>query len=145
MKLYLKGLLLIILLTIPVRLLAPISSFSTIGVDVPLLYAIVSVESSFNLNAVNKAENALGLLQIRGCVIDDVNWRYGLNFTHEDAFNPIKAVQIFEYYTKMYGARTVRDKVMVWNMGPKAMKYKNYTNTYYKKVMGLYSYYKGKV
>jgi len=133
----------VMFLTLP--LLAPNTYFTLsverMPVNMPLVYAIANVESSFDITANNDYEMAKGILQIRECVIIDVNRIFGLNYNHDDVYNPFKAIQIFTLYMKAYGAKTVRDSIMLWNMGPKAIAYPYYTNSYYNKVMKKYRHY----
>jgi len=137
-----------LMMLIAIKAYSPISTFTLNADDwneinsTALLYAIAYTESRFDAMAVNKKENARGLLQIRKGVITDVNTGYRLGYHHDDAFNPISAVNIFYLYTGMYNAETIRDRIMLWNMGPKAMVYRTFTNTYYNKVMKAYHTYR---
>lgn len=63
-----------------------------------------SVESSHNAAAFNKAENAIGLYQIRPIYVRDANRILGYQvFEHKDAWNPEAAEEIIKAVTAHYG------------------------------------------
>ena len=59
-----------------------------------LILALAMVESSFNPSAVGDNGDAVGLLQIHECVIQDVNRVYGTSYTLDDRLNPQASVAI---------------------------------------------------
>lgn len=95
-----------------------------------LIPRIRMVESSGDPRAFNKEENAIGHLQIRPDVITDVNeWNrmrgIPMTYTHQDALDPHKAMQIFRSYIDRYGNErrlgrkpTNMDAARIWNGGP---------------------------
>lgn len=85
-----------------------------------LIKAISHVESRHKLNAVNGKEDAYGHLQIRNCVVQDVNRHFGTQYKVTDALDSLKAVDIFIKYQQIYTSE-FNPEVMarIWNGGPK--------------------------
>ncbi len=91
-----------------------------------LISALSVVESGGNARAYNAKEHAVGHLQIRQCVIDDVRRiRAGKGlpiYTLQDAYDPRKAEDICEAYLKYWmcikSLDTVEDAARLWNGGP---------------------------
>lgn len=65
-----------------------------------LILALILVESSGNNLAVNG--DCWGCLQIRPIYVEDVNRIAGTRFTHADAFDRQKSIQMFRIYTGHY-------------------------------------------
>ena len=70
-----------------------------------LLSAIMYVESSYNDSAYNAYEDAVGCLQIRKCMVNDVNrilkrQKSDLRFTYDDRWLRNKSIKIFDVYCK---------------------------------------------
>ena len=68
-----------------------------------LLSALIMVESSNNDSAYNANEDAVGCLQIRKCMVDDVNRilkrnKKNYSFTYEDRWSRQKSIMMFEIY-----------------------------------------------
>ena len=99
-----------------------------------LLIAVSLVESGGNPNALNKKENAYGLMQIRQCCVDDLNRHYGTNYALADFYNPKLARWAFVHYTSLYGAATFEDRCRCWNSGSKWKRKKHLTDGYWRKV-----------
>ena len=90
-----------------------------------LIVAIAFVESGGDPHAVNCKEGAYGLLQIREICVKDVNRIAGTAFTHNDAFDPEKAIKMFLVYVTHYATEerigrdpTIQDAARIWNGGP---------------------------
>lgn len=90
-----------------------------------LFMAIAEVESSYRPTAVNKATQAYGLVQIRQCVVSDVNeWMKlhgsSIRYSHSDAFQPDKSYAMFVMYLNRW-ANDASDQYMarVWYGRPK--------------------------
>jgi hypothetical protein len=98
-----------------------------------LIAAISAVESSGNPDAIGDHGQAVGLLQIRMCVVQDVNRHYVMRFTAMDRFSPEKSKAIFRLYCQMYGCKTAEDRARTWNGGPTGP-LKRRTAAYWKKV-----------
>ena len=103
-----------------------------------LLSAIIHVESGNNDSAYNSYEDAVGCLQIRKCMVDDVNrilckQKSDLRFTYDDRWLRDKSIKIFDVYCKYYGLTTAEEIARCWNGGPRGMS-KPLTATYWKKV-----------
>lgn len=104
-----------------------------------LVSAIIAVESGGDDWARGRA-GELGALQIRACVVHDVNRHFGLRYKHNDMTNRAAAIHVFDCYMKMYATekrlgRTVTDtdRARIWNGGPNGWKKKS-TKSYSKKV-----------
>ena len=105
---------------------------------VHLLSAIIHVESSNNDSAYNSYEDAVGCLQIRKCMVDDVNrilrrQKSDLRFSYDDRWLRNKSIKMFDIYCKHYGLTTAEEMARCWNGGPQGMN-KPLTATYWKKM-----------
>ena len=103
-----------------------------------LLSAIIDVESNNNDSAYRADEDAVGCLQIRKCMVDDVNrilrrQKSELRFTYDDRWLRNKSIKMFDIYCKHYGLTTAEEIARCWNGGPRGMS-KPLTATYWKKV-----------
>ena len=91
-----------------------------------LLSAIMFVESSYNDSAYVASEDAVGCLQIRKCMVKDVNrilrrQKLNLRFTYNDRWSRVKSIKMFDVYCKHYGLTTAEEIARCWNGGPKGM------------------------
>ena len=91
-----------------------------------LLSAIMFVESSYNDSAYVASEDAVGCLQIRKCMVEDVNrilrrQKSNLRFTYDDRWSRAKSVKMFDVYCKHYGLTTAEEIARCWNGGPQGM------------------------
>ena len=103
-----------------------------------LLSAIMYVESNYNDSAYNSYEDAVGCLQIRKTMVNDVNRilkRQGNDhrFTYDDRWLRNKSIAMFEIYCKHYGLTTAEEIARCWNGGPRGMQ-NEMTANYWKKV-----------
>ena len=103
-----------------------------------LLSAIIHVESSNNDSAHHKGENAVGCLQIRQCMVDDVNrilrrQKSTKRYSYDDRWFRYKSIEMFEVYCKHYGLTTSEEIARCWNGGPRGMQ-NEMTAKYWKKV-----------
>ena len=103
-----------------------------------LLSAIIKVESDDNDSAYRASEDAVGCLQIRKCMVDDINrilrrQKSHKRFTYEDRWSRYKSIQMFGIYCKHYGLNTAEEIARCWNGGPRGMN-KPLTSNYWKKV-----------
>ena len=97
------------------------------NVDViDVIVAIEKVESNQNPYAINKAENAIGSLQIRPIMIADYNRISGEDLPHNVAYNRamayIIAQEIFFHYMKGIENPTAKHLAFIWNGGGSAWK-----------------------
>ena len=102
-----------------------------------LLSAIMFVESSYNDSAYVASEDAVGCLQIRKCMVKDVNrilrrQKSNLKFTYNDRWSRSKSIKMFDIYCKHYGLTTAEEIARCWNGGPKGME-NSITAKYWKK------------
>jgi len=105
---------------------------------VHLLSAIIHVESSNNDSAYNSYEDAVGCLQIRRTMVNDVNrilrrQKSDLRFSYDDRWLRNKSIKMFDIYCKHYGLTTAEEIARCWNGGPRGMD-KPLTTTYWRKV-----------
>ena len=90
------------------------------------LNAIIQVESSGNDKAYNAKEDAVGCLQIRRCMVDDVNRilaRKGNDkrYTYEDRWNRLKSIEMFNIFCSYYGLGSAEEMARCWNGGPRGI------------------------
>ena len=105
---------------------------------VHLLSAIIHVESSNNDSAYNAYEDAVGCLQIRKTMVNDVNrilrrQKSDLRFSYDDRWLRNRSIKMFDIYCKHYGLTTAEEIARCWNGGPRGMQ-NEMTATYWKKV-----------
>jgi len=105
---------------------------------VHLLSAIIHVESSNNDSAYNSYEDAVGCLQIRKTMVDDVNrilrrQKSDLRFSYDDRWFRNRSIKMFDIYCKHYGLTTAEEIARCWNGGPRGMQ-NEMTANYWKKV-----------
>jgi hypothetical protein len=103
-----------------------------------LLSAIMHVESSNNDSAYHKGEDAVGCLQIRQCMVDDVNrilrrQKSYKKYSYDDRWFRYKSIEMFEVYCKHYELTTAEEIARCWNGGPRGMQ-NEITAKYWKKV-----------
>jgi len=103
-----------------------------------LLSAIIYVESNNNDSAYRANEDAVGCLQIRKCMVNDVNrilrrQKSNLRFTYDDRWLRNKSIQMFDIYCKHYGLTTAEEIARCWNGGPRGMQ-NEMTANYWRKV-----------
>jgi hypothetical protein len=103
-----------------------------------LLDAIIRVESRNNDSAHAIGEDAVGCLQIRKTMVDDVNRilnRKGLwtVYTYEDRWDRVKSIEMFQIYTDHYNLVGAEEIARCWNGGPRGMN-KEATVYYWEKV-----------
>lgn len=108
----------------------------------PLLWALIQVESDGKASAHNKKEDARGVLQIRNCVVNDVNFYYNTSFSHDDCWDIEKSLKIATLYLTHWGkkysyitgkAATPEILARIWNGGPNGYR-KESTKDYWKRV-----------
>jgi len=103
-----------------------------------LLDAIIRVESRNDDSAHAIGEDAVGCLQIRKTMVDDVNrilrrqglWRV---YTYDDRWSRVKSIEMFQIYTDYYGLIDSEEIARCWNGGPRGMD-KDATVGYWEKV-----------
>lgn len=112
-----------------------------------LIAALIQVESSGDYAAINKEEQAFGLLQIRPCIVEDVNRLYGTNYQHTRYLmsRPEYIIPICKQYLIYWGGRYEGETGLrpsyevyarIWNGGPRGV-HKDSTVTYWNKVKGV--------
>lgn len=104
-----------------------------------LILALILVESSGNNLAVNG--DCWGCLQIRPIYVEDVNRIAGTRFTHADAFDRQKSIQMFRIYTSHYATPerlgrlpTIQDIARIHAGGPNGWR-DPATRPYWQKVL----------
>jgi len=107
---------------------------------IDIINAIIEVESSNNDSAYNAYEDAVGCLQIRKTMVNDVNrilkrQKSDLRFTYNSRWSRDSSIQMFEVYCKHYNLTTYEQIARCWNGGPRGI---NNTATvgYWEKVKG---------
>lgn len=93
-----------------------------------LILAVVQVESSGDVWAINITEQAVGPFQIRGCRIEDYNNLNGTDYKLWDCFDYDIAKKVFNYYCQDRDFETVARS---WNgSGKKTVDYWNKVKRY---------------
>ncbi len=105
---------------------------------VDILNAIIQVESRGNPNAYAPSEDAVGILQIRKCMVDDVNRilkKRGtfFRYTYQDRWSKDKSIEMFDIFCTYYGLTTAEEMARCWNGGPRGIN-NPYTIKYWNKV-----------
>lgn len=103
-----------------------------------LLSAIIFIESSNDDSAYAANEDAVGCLQIRKTMVDDVNRilkRQGSykQYSYKDRWNRVKSINMFNIYVNHYGLETAEEIARCWNGGPRGFN-KPQTLSYWEKV-----------
>jgi len=91
-----------------------------------LLSAIMHVESSNNDSAYCEGEDAVGCLQIRKTMVDDVNrilkrQKSIQRFYYEDRWSRYKSIQMFDIFCKHYNLNSAEEIARCWNGGPRGI------------------------
>ena len=91
-----------------------------------ILSAIIFVESSGNDSAYHKGEDAVGCLQIRQVMVNDVNrilTRQGSvkRYAYIDRWDRNKSIEMFDIFCEYYGLSKAEDIARGWNGGPRGM------------------------
>lgn len=99
-----------------------------------LVRAIMFIESSYNDSAYHEGEDAVGCLQIRQCMVNDVNriLKYDA-YTYDDRWNRTKSIEMLRIYCKHYRLTTPEQIARCWNGGPRGID-KPQTANYWSKV-----------
>jgi hypothetical protein len=104
-----------------------------------LLAALIAVESNGN-DLARGRHGDLGALQVRPCVVADVNRMAGTHFRWAEMTNRWAALGVFRIYTGRYCTEarlgrpvTDQDLARVWNGGPNGWKRRK-TVAYWKRV-----------
>ena len=93
---------------------------------IDIINAISQVESSGDDSAYNSSEDAVGYLQIRQCMVNDVNRILKRNgskerYAYEDRWLRYKSIQMFNIYCQHYKLSTAEEIARCWNGGPRGM------------------------
>lgn len=91
-----------------------------------ILNAIIQVESRGNPKAHAQSEDAVGILQIRKCMVDDINRilkKRGalLRYTYNDRWDEDKSIEMFDIFCTYYGLNTAEEMARCWNGGPRGI------------------------
>ena len=101
-----------------------------------ILVACMSiVESGGHVNAFNRGECAIGVLQIRQQAVADINRHYRMNLTLEDYRNPGLSAWAVLAYAHIYHARKPHDIAVLWNAGPKWRGKRTAAEEYWRRVL----------
>ena len=104
----------------------------------PFLRAVIRLESNYNERAVNPHSGARGILQIMPIMIREVNKYSDVKYTWNDAFDPVKSIEIWDKIMDVKNPYGYWDRaVRIW-FGTGIQKHDRMTwEDYYKKVMEL--------
>ena len=103
-----------------------------------IISALMYVESSNNDSAYNASEDAVGCLQIRKTMVNDVNRilrkrKSPVRFTYEDRWCRYKSNNMIKINCKYYNLTTAEEIARCWNGGPRGL-HNPATVNYWKKV-----------
>lgn len=99
---------------------------SFLAMKAELLAALIAVESGGNDQARGR-HGELGALQVRRCVVADVNRVVGGNYRWADMTNRVVATKVADLYLAHWSKRigrpaTDRDLALIWHHGPNGWK-----------------------
>ena len=105
-----------------------------------IINAIMQVESNGNPNAYAPGEDAVGILQIRQCMVNDVNrilkrQKLPIRYTYLDRWDINKSFEMFDIFCNYYDLNTAEAMARGWNGGPRGIN-KSSTLNYWEKVQG---------
>ena len=88
--------------------------------------ALIFIESSNNDSAYRASEDAVGCLQIRKCMVDDINrilkrQKSYTRFTYDDRWLRHKSIEMFNIYCNHYGLISAEEIARCWNGGPRGI------------------------
>ena len=91
-----------------------------------IVSALMHVESRNNDSAHNVSEDAVGSLQIRQTMVDDINrilkyQKSPLRFTYNSRWYRDSSIQMFEIYCNHYRLVTAEEIARCWNGGPRGI------------------------
>jgi len=103
-----------------------------------LLDAIIQVESNHNDSAYHKGEDAVGCLQIRQTMVNDINRilinkKSHIRYSYKDRWSRQKSIEMMVLYCNYYNLIKSEEIARCWNGGPKGMD-KPITVNYWRKV-----------
>ena len=103
-----------------------------------IIDAIIFVESSDNDSAYRESEDAVGCLQRRQTMVNDINRilkRQGSNlrYTYNCRWNRTKSIEMFNIFVDHYNLTTAEEMARCWNGGPRGIN-NPYTLGYWSKV-----------
>lgn len=103
-----------------------------------IIDAIIFVESSDNDSAYRESEDAVGCLQIRQTMVNDINRilkRKGSNlrYTYNCRWDRTKSIEMFNIFVDHYNLTTAEEMARCWNGGPRGIN-NPYTLGYWSKV-----------
>ena len=106
-----------------------------------IVSALMHVESRNNDSAHNVSEDAVGCLQIRQTMVDDINRisrkrKSPIRFTYQDRWDRYKSIKMFEIYCEYYNLTTAEEIARCWNGGPGGL-YNSATVGYWERVKNI--------
>ena len=96
--------------------------YDFVDMETDMISALIFVESSGNDSAYNASEDAVGCLQIRRTMVDDVN-RILKNkiYTYNDRWSRTKSIEMLKIYCNHYNLNTPEHIARCWNGGPRGL------------------------
>ncbi len=103
-----------------------------------LVYAMIQVESRGNDSAYCAAEDAVGCLQIRPIMVEEVNRVCRIlgiqkSYSLQDRWSRSESIQMLKIFAKFYHLEDFEEVARCWNGGPRGMDYAS-TEGYWNKV-----------
>lgn len=105
-----------------------------------ILSSIIQHESRGNEKAINRGEDAVGILQIRKIYVDECNRISGKRFSYSDRWSAEKSIEMFHIIMDYYAPDYDVDKVcMMHNAGKISHRSMRITKQYRADVMKIYN------
>jgi hypothetical protein len=100
--------------------------------DDRLLLAIIKIESNGNPSVINWKEQAMGLLQIRPCMLKEVNRIVGYEkYSTKDCLDSLRSIEIYRVVQAYYNpTNDLKTGAILWNG-------KSKLNLYWKRVKAI--------
>lgn len=116
-----------------------------------IIQLLSAVESNYDADAINISENAVGILQIRPILVDDINRIFNRDFIYDDRYDVQKSLEMCALYLLHYHDKYVTYNpnteisdyeicARLWNGGYEGLKRNpSATNKYWSKVNKYWS------
>jgi hypothetical protein len=98
-------------------------------------FSMIDYESQFIADTTNKNSDAVGLVQTRCIMVDEINRKFKFKkYTYEDRLNPVKSYQMLLDFQLFYNKeRNLEKTAKTWHGGPNGM-YKTSTIGYWNQI-----------
>lgn len=108
----------------------------------PVINAIATLESRKNSNVVSRCGNYVGYLQISKVLVNECNMILGeKRYAYNDRLNKDKSIEMFIVIQNQHNPEgSIEKAIRLWKSGDvKCMERKHRTESYYQRIMQIYS------